>query len=122
MDQEQSTAEQANNQSDEPMQTSTMLWGIAAIGLSILMLTFNNAHMVVTASFLSKFFAFFVGTLGGWLGVFIGDAIRQFALPDSFYTSGGMGSIIKTKLFWAIGPQLIGLCIGVAMGISIVLS
>jgi hypothetical protein len=33
------------------------------------------------------------------------------------FTSGGMGSILKEKLFWAVGPQCIGMVIGLMIGI-----
>ena len=40
---------------------------------------------------------------------------RNYALPDGFFTDGGMTSILKTKLFWAIGPQFIGMFLGIEM-------
>jgi hypothetical protein len=102
-------------------QKSLIIWGIAAVLLSILMITKNNASFVLAAGFFAKFFAFILGAAFGLGGAMIGDAIRRFALPDSFFTSGGIGSIIWTKVFWAIGPQVVGLVIGTALGIGIIL-
>lgn len=60
--------------------------------------------------------------IGSYIGALIGDFLRRLALPDSFFTSGGMIDILKTKLFWAIGPQFIGIFIGGIVGTSIILS
>ncbi|MDF1649725.1 hypothetical protein, partial [Pseudomonas aeruginosa] len=49
------------------------------------------------------------------------DGLTTTASPDAFYTSGGMTSIVWTKLFWICGPQIIGLLAGVFIGITIVL-
>lgn len=53
----------------------------------------------------------------GLIGSSIGRALRNFSLPDAVYTNGGMSTLIKTKLFWMIGPQLIGLQIGSIIGL-----
>lgn len=97
------------------------LWGIAAFGLAVAMIVFNNSHLVAKAGFFAKFFAVIVGTIGGYLGVSIGDSIRRFAMPDVVITDGRVSSQVKTKLFWMVGPQLIGLGLGVAIGTAIVL-
>jgi hypothetical protein len=103
-------------------QKTAALWGGIAFLLAIVMVTHNNSAMVLGAGFFAKTFAVVVGTGLGTLGALLGDAIRRFALPDAFYTTGGMGSILKTKLFWMIGPQAIGVLVGVALGASLVLS
>lgn len=96
---------------------SSVGWALAAVVFAIFMLASTESH----AGFFAKFFAFLLGSFLGWLGAVIGDAIRRFALPDSFFTSGGMESIITTKLFWMFGPQLVGLVLGTALGIGLVL-
>ena len=62
---------------------------------------------------------FWHGTLAliGWtiapgIGAIVGDTLRRICMPDSIFTSGGMGSILKAKIFWSIGPQCIGWYIG----------
>ena len=60
--------------------------------------------------------------IGSYIGALIGDFLRRLALPDSFFTSGDMIDILKTKLFWAIGPQVVGIFIGGIVGTSIILS
>lgn len=96
-------------------------WGIAAIAISIVVCTYNNSAMVLGASSGAKFLAIIVGSILGLVGAVAGDAIRNFALPDAVFTSGGIGQIIWTKLFWLCGPQLIGLGIGVVFGCTLVL-
>lgn len=107
---------------DVQFSTAVIGWGIAAVVLAIFMCTFNNSAMVLGASFGAKFLAVIVGSVFGFVGALIGDAIRKFAHPDAVFTNGGMFQLIWTKLFWLCGPQLVGLGIGVALGCSLVLS
>lgn len=100
---------------------TVILWGIAALVLAIVMCTFNNSAMVLRAGFFAKFFAVALGTALGLSGALLGDALRKFARPDSVYTNGGFFQLIWIKVFWACGPQVIGLGIGVALGCSLVL-
>lgn len=96
-------------------------WGIAAIVLSILGVTFNNSAMVLGAGFFMKFLAVVVGSVLGLIGALLGDAIRKFAHPDAVFTNGGLFQLIWIKVFWLLGPQLIGLVLGAFLGISLVL-
>lgn len=114
-------AHEDEESNDLPVNPAVIGWGVAAAIFAILALTFNNSPLVLGAGFFAKFMAFLVGSLLGWIGALIGDAIRKFASPDAFYTSGGMASIVWTKLFWICGPQIIGLLAGVFIGITIVL-
>jgi hypothetical protein len=99
-----------------------ILWSISALVLSILMVTFNNSAMVLGAGFLAKSFSIIVGTIIGSIGALAGNVLRKFARPDTIFTNGGFFQLIWVKVFWAIGPQVIGLFIGVALGSSLVLS
>ena len=96
-------------------------WGIAAVIMGFVMVFKNTAPEVLVASTFMKIVAALSGTLFGFIGAMIGDAIRRFTQPDAFFTTGGMGSILKTKLFWMFGPQFIGLFIGAAVGLAVVL-
>jgi hypothetical protein len=62
---------------------------------------------------------FILMPLFGTIGALIGDFLRKVAHPDMMFTTGGMGAILKFKIFWAIGPQIIGTLIGwmIAFGI-----
>lgn len=35
----------------------------------------------------------------------IGDALRRFAHPDTYWVSGGFSDLIRARLFWLVGPQ-----------------
>jgi putative Mn2+ efflux pump MntP len=96
-------------------------WAIAALALGILSVTFNTSAMVLGAGLLAKCFAVVVGTVLGWIGAVVGDAIRKFAHPDAVFTSGGLLSLLWIKIFWRVGPQLIGLVAGVMVGCALVL-
>lgn len=47
-------------------------------------------------------------TLGPGAGMTIGAFLRLWLMPDSIYTTGGMGGLLKARLFWLAGPQCIG--------------
>jgi hypothetical protein len=94
-------------------------WAVWAIILSIVMIIF--VEFPNSPGFFSKVFAVILGTVLGTIGAIIGDAIRKFAIPDSIFTGGGITSLVKAKLFWKIGPQTIGVLIGVFFGVSIAL-
>lgn len=53
-------------------------------------------------------------TLFTTIGVFIGDALRRFAMPDAFFSTGFVDTI-KQKLFWGFGPQVIGWIVGIVV-------
>ncbi|EMG6583438.1 hypothetical protein R5M08_004079 [Providencia rettgeri] len=57
-----------------------------------------------------KFFV--VMGLGTGVGMFIGNAIRLAIMPDYITTREGAIGLIQAKLFWAIGPQVIGWFVG----------
>lgn len=103
------------------VERTVVIWaGLAAV-LAILMCTVNSSAMVLRAGFFLKLIAIVVGAVLGLVGAVLGDAIRKFAQPDAVFTSGGMLQLIWVKVFWKVGPQLIGLVLGVALGTSLVL-
>lgn len=51
----------------------------------------------------------------------IGDKLRTMAMPVVILSSGFVDTL-KTKLFWAIGPQIIGVLIGQAIVWSLILA
>lgn len=96
-------------------------WGIAAIVLAIFGVTSNTSPLVLGAGTAAKIFAVVVGVLLGTVGALLGDALRRFAKPNAIFTQGGFFSLIWIRVFWAIGPQVIGLIGGVFLGIALVL-
>lgn len=99
-------------------QRFSLIWGTVSFIVAVFIIVNNNADIVVMAGFFLKCFAAIMGTAIGLLGAAIGEAIRRFALPDGYFTNGGITSIVKTKLFWMIGPQTIGCLIGALLGVS----
>ncbi|MFV1477747.1 hypothetical protein [Serratia marcescens] len=56
-------------------------------------------------------------TLGPGTGMTIGAFLRQWLMPDTIYTTDGMGGLLKVRLFWLAGPQCIGWLAGlIAVG------
>lgn len=104
-----------------PINPALIGWAIAAVVGSIVMISFNHSPMVLGAGFFMKCLSVLAGSVLGLVGALLGDAIRKFAHPDAVYTSGGMFSLIGIKLFWMLGPQVIGLVIGISLGCSLVL-
>jgi len=98
-----------------------VLWGAVALVVAIVFCTANNSAMVLGAGFSAKLLAILIGTLFGWVGAMIGDALRKIAQPDAVFTSGGLLQLAGLKLFWKIGPQSIGVVLGVALGCVLVL-
>lgn len=66
----------------------------------------------VSAGFVVRFIAAVVAVPAGFIGFLVGDFIRKLAIPDAVLVSGGMFALLRTRLFWMCGPQLIGLSIG----------
>lgn len=106
---------------DLPLKPATIGWGVAALALSIFIIVFNNSAIVLGAGFFAKCVAVVAGSALGWGGAMIGDAIRRFAHPDAVFTSGGILQLVWIKIFWALGPQVIGLLIGSLVGVSLML-
>lgn len=98
-----------------------IIWGIVSLVMAVLMVTYNNSGMVLSAGFFAKFFAVLAGGALGFIGAMIGDAICRFVRPTAIFTQGFF-ALLFAKLFWLVGPQLIGLLIGVSFGASLVLS
>lgn len=96
-------------------------WAIAALAFGFLFVFKNSDPSILIAGTFTKIGAALVGAVVGFVGAMIGDSIRRFTKPDAFFTTGGLGSILGTKLFWMVGPQVIGMFIGIFLGMAIVI-
>jgi hypothetical protein len=94
-------------------------WGIAALIISVIVLTFNTSPLVLGAGFFAKAFGIVLGTVLGTLGALLGDALRRFVMPSFTFTSGGFFSLLLIRIFWLVGPQMIGLLLGAIFGVSL---
>ena len=87
-----------------------LLVAIALVGSSVFAEKFPGTGET------AKTVAVIVAVILGTLGAVIGDAMRRFALPKRIYSTNGMTGLMKAKLFWMIGPQVIGVLLGVWFG------
>jgi hypothetical protein len=55
--------------------------------------------------------------VAGW---FVGRAVRNFARPDFVMTTDGFTGLVKIKLFWMFGPQLISVFVALLITDGIV--
>jgi hypothetical protein len=46
------------------------------------------------------------------IGCKIGTVIRNFAMPDRIWVTGGFRELLETKIWWMIGPPGAGYCGG----------
>ncbi|MDR0867468.1 MAG: hypothetical protein LBP75_03205 [Planctomycetota bacterium] len=88
--------------------------------LTIVILTNENLSLPFAtlggfAKFLLVAGAAVLGIPFGVLGYVIGGKVREAIIPDAVFTQG-VENLIKAKIFWAIGPQLIGAVIGLGLG------
>lgn len=97
---------------------STALYLTIAIIVALLVVIFGNTKHGYNPGFIARVFMFFLGSAGGFLGMKVGRAIRDAIIPDFVLTQGATG-LIKARLFWAMGPQAIGLFVGMAAGMLI---
>ena len=87
-----------------------VIYGILALVLAGIMVSSNHG-----AGFLS----FILSFIFGFGGAMIGDFLRKLLMPDMVFTREGFIGLLKAKLFWFTGPQLIGLVIGSAFGAAL---
>lgn len=96
-------------------------WGIAALAFAIFITINNTSPLVTSASLGAKIFSVIVSTALGTAAALAGDFLRRAVIPSAVYTQGGFFHLLWIKVFWAIGPQVIGLLIGVFFGTALVL-
>jgi hypothetical protein len=82
------------------------------------LVTFVNTQ--VASGFLMKLVGAIGGSVGGFLGFLIADFIRKLIIPDMIFTTGGFLGLLKARLFWMCGPQLIGIAVGGILFMSMI--
>lgn len=75
--------------------------------ITIILIFSSNAHL----GFFGYVATLFVGTFFTTIGVFLGDSFRHFTKPDILAASDSV-DMFKKRVFWKIGPQVIGWIIG----------
>jgi hypothetical protein len=87
---------------------SKLVWLISAVCIALadnyllLVLTSKTGNFTIVA--LSSIVVSYVFAL-------LGDKLRRFSMPTAYYTHG-MLDCMEKKLFWKIGPQVIGITLG----------
>ena len=71
-----------------------------------------SQRVVIQVTFWVRAGMFITGSIGGTIGMAIGRIVRDWVRPDFIVTGDGMKGLVKARLFWAIGPQLIGMLVG----------
>ncbi|MEF2144178.1 MAG: hypothetical protein V3573_01930 [Desulfovibrionaceae bacterium] len=92
---------------------------LAVCAIVAFLLVFPNTKLHY--GFFMKLLGMIGGFLGGFVGFVVGDLIRRLAIPDMIFTSGGFFGLLRARLFWMCGPQLIGIVIGAALAVSLIL-
>ncbi len=113
----------------EQMKRALLLYVIVSVIFTLIFAiaakdTIKSGHKLIYVTFWMRCGLFIFGPIGGTVGMCIGRLLRDWVHPSFIMTSGGMTGLVKAKLFWAIGPQTIGLFIGefVTMGIFLTLA
>ncbi|WP_342618403.1 hypothetical protein [Rhodoferax sp. GW822-FHT02A01] len=106
-----------SQQQDLNPKATVVLWGIAAMAFAALAAYAMFVNPKYNFGFFSAVLCFIVTTIGGTIGALIGNALCNFARPTAVWTTGGFFSLLWIKIFWRIGPQVIGLIVvGAACG------
>ena len=96
------------------------LWFVISLIFAIFAINITKSAEIANLGFFWKTLAVVLGAPLGMWGASIGNAFRKFTKPDAIYTTGGAGSIFVTRIFWSVGPQLIGMFFGVIIAQVIV--
>jgi len=104
------------------LKQQALLWAVLSLAWSIFLAYANSHRTLAGLSFIVVALVTLAGTVGGTLGALIGLWVRNALQPDFVITDGRASSIAKNKLFWWIGPQLIGFGLGSVFLFSLVLT
>lgn len=96
------------------------VWAAITVAVSIVMTVAYKPHNGGDIGFWLRLAATTVAVPTGFIGFLIGDFVRKLTIPDMIFTTGGMLSILKERLFWFCVPQLVGVVFGAALGASVV--
>jgi hypothetical protein len=87
---------------------SKLVWLILAVSVALA----NNYLLLVFTSKAGNFsIASICSIIVSYVFTIWGDKLRAFSMPAAFYTHGILDCMEK-KIFWRIGPQVIGIMLG----------
>lgn len=93
-------------------------YAVLSVLISIFIIFVNDR---IRSGFFMKLVGVVVSSGAGFIGFLLGDFLRKLALPDMIFTTGGFFSLLRQRLFWMCGPQLIGIVLGSMIAASQVL-
>lgn len=82
---------------------------VIALSIALFVVLFNvfSSSGVIRGFWQGVGYLFWM-TLGPGAGMTVGAVLRQWLMPDAVITGGGMGEMLKARIFWLVGPQCIG--------------
>jgi hypothetical protein len=83
--------------------------GGSLIGVVVAAIQFSMVGVVACLVFGATFW------YAAYIGWAIGDAFRRWIRPDSIFVFGGVTQLVKTRLFWMVGPQTVGVLVAAAI-------
>jgi hypothetical protein len=87
---------------------SKLVWLILSVATALV----DNYLLLVLTSKAGNFsIASICSIVVSYVFAIVGDKLRTFSMPSAFYTHG-MLDCMEKKLFWRIGPQIIGIMLG----------
>ena len=92
----------------ETAPVSKLVWLILAVAVAV---ADNYLLLVLTSKPGSFLITAMCSITVSYLFAILGDRLRMFSMPAAFYTHG-MLDCMEKKLFWRIGPQVIGIILG----------
>ena len=90
-------------------------WGIASFLIALMYAIESTVPMNLRAGLFIKGIGLITGTGLGTISALIGTAICQAIKPDAVFTNS-FKDLLWQKIFWKIGPQVIGCFIGSIFG------
>lgn len=102
---------QSNFKTESRLATPAVLYAVVCTAIVAVATGAAIFSPKVQLGFFGYIVLFVSGSIFTTIGALAGDALRRLAMPD-FYVTRGFADSIKTRIFWAIGPQAIGWFLG----------
>lgn len=114
-----SEEQSSNTATDSSLGLYFIVSAVLCLIIVIPMKQFPTSSFHYFPGVIGKIFMFILGVPGGTLGMVLGRKIRDAIQPDAIYYQK-TSELVWSRIFWSIGPQSIGLIIGLAIGMLIV--
>ena len=91
---------------------------VLAIVADVIVVGFFTLQIGSKVGILASILFFIVALIFGYFGIKVGLFFRKILCPD--YVIGTTSGVMKARIFWAVGPQLIGLIVGIMLAGEVV--